>query len=259
MLLTGVRTNLPTESAVTDAATRRCRRGLPDDSGAPCRWYAASTASHRSSVNFRPHLTQTGRPASRSRSPHRPGAAARSCTRPCGPALLCSSGRRRASLRGLPIASRRGWRLLRPKRQNAGPVGPCSRSRSSVVTTIGMFPSQVWWPSSSFHSPCQNEENRGVHATAKPVCPRQPPCSMRSLSLNIHSILGPTIREPFKAEFHYAEADPLTVLVELHAAQGDVVSWVISETCSTTVPTSRAGQETSGCGRRSPVRVGRCT
>lgn len=57
---------------------------------------------------------------------------------------------------------------------------------------------------------------------------RQPPCSMRSLSLTIHTIPEPKIRVSLKAEFHYAVADPLTVLVELHASPSDVVSWVIS-------------------------------
>ncbi|MEU1201641.1 SsgA family sporulation/cell division regulator [Streptomyces sp. NPDC005813] len=51
---------------------------------------------------------------------------------------------------------------------------------------------------------------------------------MRPLRLHIDRILCPSVRIPLKAEFHYTEADPLVVLMELHPAQGGVVPWVLS-------------------------------
>lgn len=40
----------------------------------------------------------------------------------------------------LPIASQRFWRSSRPKRQNAGTAGPCSRSSSSVSSRSASSP-----------------------------------------------------------------------------------------------------------------------
>ncbi|MFC9672684.1 hypothetical protein [Streptomyces sp. NPDC056949] len=57
------------------------------------------------------------------------------------PGGLAAAGKGAASRRGLPIASSSGRRSSLPKRQNVGPAGPCSRSSSSVVATIGMQPS----------------------------------------------------------------------------------------------------------------------
>ncbi|MFF2996618.1 SsgA family sporulation/cell division regulator [Streptomyces sp. NPDC057950] len=49
-----------------------------------------------------------------------------------------------------------------------------------------------------------------------------------SLRLQIHRILGPSVRIPLGASFHYTEADPLAVRVELHTPEGPVVRWAVS-------------------------------
>jgi hypothetical protein len=51
---------------------------------------------------------------------------------------------------------------------------------------------------------------------------------MRPLRLRIDRILWPSARIPLKAEFHYTEADPLVVLMELRPPEGGVVTWTLS-------------------------------
>ncbi|WP_189192438.1 SsgA family sporulation/cell division regulator [Streptomyces albiflavescens] len=51
---------------------------------------------------------------------------------------------------------------------------------------------------------------------------------MRPLRLRVDRILCPSSRTPLEVEFHYTEADPLVVLMELHPPEGGVVPWTLS-------------------------------
>ncbi|MER5603267.1 SsgA family sporulation/cell division regulator [Streptomyces sp. NPDC002265] len=64
-----------------------------------------------------------------------------------------------------------------------------------------------------------------LSAAGRPV-----PCT-RSLSLELDWIISPSLRIPMTATFHYTEADPLVVRLELPAPQdptGPAVTWMIS-------------------------------
>ncbi|MEU1536221.1 SsgA family sporulation/cell division regulator [Streptomyces fagopyri] len=65
-------------------------------------------------------------------------------------------------------------------------------------------------------------QQSGLPAAQRPVR------RMRSLGLRLDRILDPSLRIPLEATFHYTEADPLVVRVELTVSEGRTVAWALS-------------------------------
>lgn len=56
----------------------------------------------------------------------------------------------------------------------------------------------------------------------------RPDRRVRSLSLRLDRILWTSISVPIEATFHYTEADPLAVWVEMRTPAGRTVTWAVS-------------------------------